>query len=308
MGLIVEQISSTFDMSLKRINLLIKKSDKYYRKANIKKRSGGYREIYLPNPEIKMLQHYLSEKYLSKIEVSSYAQAYIKNKSIVDNVQPHLKNSHFLFTDISDFFDNIQVDNVKSEIKNKFDILTDQDIEDLIKICSYNNKFVQGAVTSPIISNIFFKRLDVKINEFVSELSNGVYTRYSDDITISSSSHIPNELLTRIEELLKSEGLHINSNKTYFSSYIPEIEITGLKIINYAVSLSSNKKKMIKNMIFHKLKKGIDANESAKQVLGHLYFVMHIEPQYFNFLNLKYSYKNKNLTERLKKLEIEENR
>lgn len=299
MAIIRDQISSVFDMDIKRVDLYFKKTDKFYRSVEIPKKRGGSRKIYLPSPEIKMFQHYISEKFLSKVKTSTNATAYTKNKSIIDNVSPHLVNEHFLFTDISNFFDAIDLDIMISILKQEITNLDLDDIADIVRICTYQGKFVQGAVTSPIISNIYLSSFDKKIHKIVSDLKDGKYTRYSDDITISSSEIIPATLIETIKVSLNEYKLQMNMEKTYFSSYLPEIEVTGLKINNGSIQISNAKKRYIRNMIYHKLKKGKDSKETANQVLGYLFYLMNVDPNYYNILNLKYSKKKNMLVKRL---------
>lgn len=307
MGIVREDISDTFNMDMKRISIYVNKSNQFYKKIAIPKRKGGTREVYLPSSDIKMLQHYISEKYFSKIQLSSNATAYIKSKSIMDNARPHIKNKHFLFTDISNFFDNIKRNLFSEILLKELPFLSPHDVEDILSICTYKNRFVQGAVTSPIISNIYLKSFDEFLQGVVNNIPNGVYTRYSDDITISSSEFLNENITKIIADELSKIGLFVNNTKTYFSSFVDEIEITGLKISGDRISLSNKKKREIKNMIYHKFKKKSNSSETAEQIIGHMFYLRQIEPQYYNTLNLKYKKKKKLLIDRLFLLKNEEN-
>ncbi|CCV66689.1 Reverse transcriptase (RNA-dependent DNA polymerase) [Paracholeplasma brassicae] len=307
MGIVREDISDTFNMDMKRVSIYVNKSNQFYKKIAIPKRKGGTREVYLPSSDIKMLQHYISEKYFSKIQLSSNATAYIKSKSIIDNARPHIKNKHFLFTDISNFFDNIKRNLFSEILLKELPFLSPYDVEDILSICTYKNRFVQGAVTSPIISNIYLKSFDEFLQGVVKNIPNGVYTRYSDDITISSSEFLNENITKIIADELSKLGLFVNNTKTYFSSFVDEIEITGLKISGNRISLSNKKKREIKNMIYHKFNKKSNSSETAEQIIGHMFYLRQIEPQYYNTLNLKYKKKKKLLIDRLFLLKNEEN-
>ncbi len=303
MGNLKEEISSNININLKRVKIFIEHSHKYYIKGLIPKRTGGFREIYMPNSEIKLIQHFLAERFISKIPISNKATAYIKNRSIVDNAQPHIGNKYFLLIDISDFFGNIRVEKVKEILFDSFPELLEQDFNDFIKLTTFNGKFPQGAVTSPNISNIYMKKFDDQISEYViTNLSNGKYTRYSDDITISSDRFIDSSLLDNIKLELSNIGFNVNLLKTYFTSNIQKLEITGLKILSGNLTISNNKKRIIKNKIYHKLKFGNRSNENTNQILGYLYYIMHVDPLFFNKINLKYKKGNNSLISRLKKI------
>ncbi len=304
---IIEEMEFHLGISQDRIRAIIEKKDKYYKNIKIPKKRGGTREVYLPNLEIKLMQRFIMEKYLMKIDVSNNAVAYIRGKSIKNNAVDHIGNSHFLFVDISNFFDNIDYMKMKKILKKALIDITERDLEILLKICTFDRKFVQGAITSPIISNIYLTNFDKMIFDKVNSLPNGKFTRYSDDITISSSNYIDSKLIVFIEKQLNKLDLNINKEKTYFSSYLERVEITGLIIRDNKIKLSNEYKRKVRNMIYCKLKYGKNSNESLNQVLGHLNYIKDVEPFYYNRLNTKYKRYNKLLIERLQKMQNEEN-
>lgn len=303
MGLLRNELLEVLDINQDTIKLLIEKANRFYRMTRIPKRRGGYRIIYQPSPVIKMIQHFLKEKYFEKCNISLHATAYIKGKSIIDNVRPHIKNKHFLFIDIKDFFGSLDYINIRNclmhqEVFLNFD---EESINDVMKICTYKNKLTQGAVTSPILSNIYMFNLDQEFNRLVNQLPNGKYTRYSDDITVSSSELIDKSILIQIRSLFSMYNLHVNIEKTYFCSNMQKVQITGLRIINNnRLSLNTIKKKNIKNMIYHVLKSTESSLESKQQVLGHLNYLASIDKKYYNKLQKKYSESNISLVQRLK--------
>ena len=56
-------------------------------------------------------------------------------------------------------------------------------------LCTYEGYLPQGAPTSPYLSNLILRDFDKKIQQICSSL-NYTYTRYADDITISSNNKI----------------------------------------------------------------------------------------------------------------------
>lgn len=307
MGKLRTEISNYLRLDSKKVSFYIEKSDKFYKKVLLQKRRGGTRVIYMPSSEIKMIQYFLVEKYFSKINHSKHATAYIKGKSIIHNTQPHLHNQYFLLVDIVDFFNNLSVEEMKNPISEKFPSLDETDISDMIKITTHNSSFPQGAVSSPIISNIYMRDFDDEVSNIVeNKLENGKYTRYSDDITISSSKPINHDILQYIDLELKKIKLSINNSKTYFTSNKQKLEITGLKLVGNKISLSTDKKKKIKNMIYHKLKYGKNSVESASTVLGYLNYLKYVDPLFYNKLNQKYKKNRENLQTRLRKHQFSE--
>lgn len=299
---LIQEISKNFGIDEKLIANIVNHSSYYYRKILIPKRKGGYREIYLPAPEIKAFQHFIVERYLSKLPVSDFANGYIRGKSIIDNVKPHIGSKAFLKTDIENFFNSISYESFRSILLENREIIPNNYVEDILKILTYKKRFEQGSVSSPIVSNIYMNNFDNQINEYISTIPNGVYTRYSDDITISSISRIDTGLLDFIEKNLKKLDLKLNLKKTFFTSDLNSIRITGLNIVKDRLCVGTRFKKELKNQIHHTLKN--KSYENVEILIGKLMYLRSIEPIYFNILNLKYASKDKMLVERLVEMKL----
>ena len=82
-------------------------------------------------------------------------------------------------------------------------------------ITTLNNHAIQGAITSPAISNIIFRSLDIRIEKYCEKI--GVhYTRYADDMLFSSeSSYIHSYKFTNaIQAIISDKGFYLNRKKT----------------------------------------------------------------------------------------------
>ncbi len=160
--------------------------------------------------------------------------AYIKNQSIKHLVNKHLPNSYFYQFDISNFFGSID----HSLLLQKMTTTDSQFNEQLIAECS-NQKEVGlclGLVPSPFLSNIYMDSFDQQLQTYLNQLDcTVVYTRYSDDFTISSSKELDiNELTIAINKLLAELNLQLNNKKTKVSSLDTKgqhLKILGLNII-----------------------------------------------------------------------------
>lgn len=119
MGRLANDIALYFGVEEDFIQKIINRANFYYRTIQIPKRRGGFRDIYLPSPEIKAFQHFICERYLSKLPISDYAIGYRKGKSIIDNVKPHIGNKSFLMLDIKDFFESISTDHFREILDEK---------------------------------------------------------------------------------------------------------------------------------------------------------------------------------------------
>lgn len=68
-------------------------------------------------------------------------------------------------------------------------------IERIVYLCTLNNRLPVGFASSPSISNFFFYDYDNLIESYCRE-KKYIYSRYSDDLIISSQSEIHKESIT----------------------------------------------------------------------------------------------------------------
>ncbi len=160
--------------------------------------------------------------------------AYIKNQSIKHLVNKHLTNSYFYQFDISNFFGSID----HSLLLQKMTTTDSHFNQQLIVECSNQRKvgLCLGLVPSPFLSNIYMDSFDQQLQTYLNQLDCPVvYTRYSDDFTISSTKELDiNQLTSVINKLLAELNLQLNHKKTKVSRLDTKgqhLKVLGLNII-----------------------------------------------------------------------------
>lgn len=168
-------------------------------------------------------QKKLRKNFFSKIYYPSFVFGFIKQKSYFDYLNCHTtfeKNNYFLRLDIKDFFESLRVENFrecmeyyinsecgeeeKNEIINLFE-----------RIITYRGHFSQGIITSPDVSNLIFRSLDIRIQNYCCKL--GIrYSRYADDLLFSSEQPYVHgrRFINMIRTILKTKGFELNNKKT----------------------------------------------------------------------------------------------
>ena len=114
----------------------------------------------------------------------------------------------------------------------------------------------QGAPSSPIISNFIARGLDNDLIKLTS-LNKLLYTRYCDDITISSKSNrLSTNILTSegklgkdIEEIFKKHSFVINPDKTSVKFQKNRQMVTGL-VVNQKVNILNKKYRKTRNIFY----------------------------------------------------------
>lgn len=197
----------------------------FYTNFEIPKRSGGQRTISAPHGSLLLLQQKLAEILQDYYEPRHSTQGYVRGRSIVTNVRQHVGRRWILNVDLVDFFPTITYARIYGIFKAKPFDLSDDVAHVLTKLCTHNGALPIGAPTSPVLSNLICRRMDMDLQALASR-TGCWYTRYADDITISSDrSTFPRILATTtatgdvaacgsLSALIELHGFEININKT----------------------------------------------------------------------------------------------
>ncbi len=259
---LLDQMSRELGIDKQYIINCSKRND-LYAKYFIKKKDGGTRTILHPSKELKVMQYWLCHNVFTNFPISSYSTAYQIGCSVKNNALQHKNGKYILHTDVTHFFESITRAAMKEFFKNNKDILNnlelkDSDIDLILDLVLYKGKYlVIGSVASPLISNCFMYNFDMDLSKIVHE-QNMIYTRYADDIIISSSKHIDYDIIKIIDSLLKQYQLQRNKEKTYFMNKYRKRQVTGIIIDNNnnTLSLGYEKYTELKRNIYSYLIKG----------------------------------------------------
>lgn len=117
--------------------------------------------------------------------------------------------------------------------------------------------------------------------------NNYIYSRYADDIYISSNKFISKDVMNHLRLELNKIDFKINYCKTKFYSSKYRRKVTGLILTDDSqLSIGMERRVKIKKMLYNKLVHGIG---NPEQILGYLSFLKDIEPNTYNNLIIKYS-------------------
>ncbi|MFA7361976.1 MAG: retron St85 family RNA-directed DNA polymerase [Candidatus Kapaibacterium sp.] len=279
---------------LKHFSLLVGYSDEYilkasnnsipfYRNFRIKKKSGRYRNISEPLPNLKDIQKWILNNILYKIPVSKFAKAFIPNITLKDNAKFHRSQNILLTIDIENFFDSIRFIEVYKLFKHNgyskgVSVL-------LSKLCTLEDRLPQGAPTSPYLSNMVFNSLDNRISQFCINREIR-YTRYADDLSFSGDFK-PGMIIKFVKYVIKSKKLKLNKNKTRTMFNHQRQEVTGI-VVNKRMQVARNVRRKLRQDVFYIQKYGLndhirrkDIKESnyIKHLLGLSNFIKFVNPK-----------------------------
>lgn len=235
-----------------------------YKEFGIPKRSGGTRRICAPRIALLKLQRdilrLLEADYRPRANVHGFVSGH--QRSIVSNARQHVGKRWVLNIDLKDYFETIHFGRLRGRLMAppynypeeiaRFiaHISCFQTVKELDGTRRATSVLMQGGALSPILANIVTDRLDAELARYCRRLGCS-YTRYADDITISSNrwtfpapiGRLENperfeefSLSNSFQQIIEGNGFQINDAKTRLRGHAFQQEVTGL-IVNEKVNV-----------------------------------------------------------------------
>ncbi len=208
------------------------------------------RAISVPPEPIKSWQGLLLELMTPLVNPRESVHGFVRGKrrGVVSNAQRHVARRAVLNFDIKRFFESIHFGRVRGVFCGHPFNFPNEVASTLAQLCTLDGVLPQGAPTSPILSNLVCRSMDLDLSR-LARRHGCRYTRYADDITISSSKFLPESLATltnastgeaqlgtALKELLKKHGFEENPKKTRLALKHQRQSVTGL-IVNERVNV-----------------------------------------------------------------------
>ena len=218
---------------------------KRYKTFQIRKKSGGTRDISAPCYQLGVILYITNVLLKSLYEPSSSVTGFTEGKSVVDNAQMHV-NHHYVFNiDLKDFFPSVRQARVWARLQlPPFNF--SQEIANVVAglCCHFNAEgtdcvLPQGAATSPLLTNAVCDTLDRRMRG-VAKRFGLHYSRYADDMTFSSMHNVyqdDSEFRLEIKRIIEEQGFKMNDKKTRLLCDGQRQEVTGLTV-NSIVNVS----------------------------------------------------------------------
>lgn len=294
--MILEHISRETGVDKTTIKAIINSADRLYKTYDIKKRTGGLRQISHPTPALKFLQRWVVRNYIAYLPVHSNVTSYRSGIGIYKNAEMHISHNYLLKMDFQNFFPSITRIDIQKLILENIQIpqladLNRNEIELITNIVCKSGRLTIGAPSSPSISNAALFDFDNLISKESSQRKIQ-YSRYADDITFSTN--VPNVLTDIHKVVIKtlsdqtSPRLNINEEKTIFTSKKRRRLITGL-VLNSTnkISIGRKKKREIKTLCYQ-FSVGKLPSDKASYLSGYLSYVRSVELSFIHALQKKY--------------------
>lgn len=252
----------------KELERVLTNIDALYDAYEVPKKNGT-RKIHvirnnLEGMELLRLQRNLYRRFLRYVPIAVNVKGFVEKESYLTFLKPHVGNTYFMRLDICDFFDSFLEEMMEGVLEEE---ITDrQALQQVIRLCTLEGKLPQGAVTSPAISNICFRRVDQRILKYCQRIEERMrqekkrkdvfcfpricLTRYADDLLFSSNFFDFKKNLYffhQISHILKENFFTLNKKKSLFGE--GEIVLNGY-VLGDGIHLSRKKLGELRQVLY----------------------------------------------------------
>tara|TARA_R110000868_G_scaffold410505_6_gene698906 strand:+ start:2750 stop:3664 length:915 start_codon:yes stop_codon:yes gene_type:complete len=267
------------------LDTVLNNTEDYYRPnaLNVKGRM-----TYSVGKPLKRVHQLINRRLLNRV-VEPYYIYCVKGKGCKTNAKAHLGAKVLINEDINKCFDSCTSQHVFDVWRYLFNF-SDEIANILTALTTTENKLPQGAITSTNLANLILWRYEPQLVE--NFRSRGlIYSRYVDDITVSSSKILSNTdktvIIKKIYGMLTLVGLKPNRGKHTISHEYQPMTVNNQVINSGEVTLP---KKFINNTraAIFQLGHITDKNEKQKKyksVLGGINHIRQYHPNKADALN-----------------------
>lgn len=225
---------------------------KRYKTFQIRKKSGGVREINAPCYQLSIILYFLNQLLKAIFTPNECVNGFTEGRSVVTNAQRHIGHHYVFNIDLKDFFPSIPQPRVWARLQlPPFNF--SQEIANVVAgLCCHPNAdgtmnvLPQGAATSPLLTNAICDTLDRRMRG-VAKRFGLHYSRYADDMTFSSMHNVyqdGSDFRLELKRIIEEQGFKMNEKKTRLLRDGQRQEVTGLTV-NSSVNVS---RKYIKDL------------------------------------------------------------
>ncbi len=279
------------------LNLDVRKECERYYKNN--------KLILNPSTHLKKYLRFLNSYVFDYAKINlEVVHSYRKGKNAYTAVVKHAVSKYYFQTDIQNYFNSITIEDIEFILNNNLINIPISDIElyksKILNLVTIDGILPVGFSTSPNISNTCLYLFDNAL-EYYCNTKNIVYTRYSDDIILSSNNRdtLKNakEIISEQLNLFHNGRIQLNPNKTKYTHKGEKIKLLGLVVLpSGKVSVDIKIKKQLEILLHFYINDKDKFSDYLKNnyhgelstISGQLNYINSIDNTYLNKLRRKY--------------------
>ncbi|WP_330629384.1 reverse transcriptase domain-containing protein (plasmid) [Thioclava litoralis] len=229
---------------------LVEAPENFYVSIEIPKRSDPtqFRTLEIPRTELKGVQKAIYRKILSEHVFDDCVHSYVSSRSIITAAREFCSGKAVLKLDIENFFPTISFKRVLGLFKSFG--FTPAAAYILARLTTVNDRIAQGAPTSPVISNLIVRGMDVGMKA-LARTWEMKYLRYSDDIFFYKHKNFNHPKLTTFaQKIITDAGFTANGDKTkYYAKGVPRTTL-GLLTHGDSPKIPGRQRRIYRSLFF----------------------------------------------------------
>lgn len=271
----------------------------HYHRYDIPKKTGGARHISAPKKKLARAQRWVLTNILDKLAPSAHAHGFARGRSVVTNARPHVKRAAVVNLDLKDFFPTVTFRRTKGlfgkmgyseHVATVLALLCTEPPRILVELDEKRTHVAlgervlpQGACTSPAITNLLCRRLDLRLAG-LADKAGLAFTRYADDLTFSGDVDAAGTLLGRVRAVVEAEGFTVHPDKTRVMRRGRRQEVTGV-VVNTKPSIARDEWRQLRAILHNCAKHGLQSQnrdgraDFAAYLEGRVAWVRMVDPR-----------------------------
>lgn len=255
-----------------------------YREVLQQKKDKSVRVTFDAFQPLKRIQRKIVDRLLVHVDYPSYLHGGIRDlespRSPLSNARAHFGAKSIALQDITNFFPSISRDKVIGVFTGLFGF--GAEVSELLSLLVTKDGFVpQGASSSSYLANLVFWDVEPRLVKWINS-QNLIYSRFADDITISSKVPVSDEqwaeIISKVTGMLASKGfkqkrakLHVlKKGQALTKGNKPEpLVITGLGISGNSTGVVKAERHKIRAAV-KQFEVAIESGKSFDEI-AHLY-------------------------------------
>jgi hypothetical protein len=184
-------------LSIRELLSLAQRADGLYRIAkSIAKPDGSIRNTYDALEPLKEVHRRIKSQILDHVNYPAYLTGSIKGRDYKINAKLHVRARIVINEDIRGFFPSTSADRVFNIWRGFFGF-SEEVAQCLTQLTTRQGELPQGAITSSFLANLVFWQDEPKL--YARFAARGlVYSRYIDDIAVSSKTFLTNDAKSEV--------------------------------------------------------------------------------------------------------------
>jgi hypothetical protein len=236
-------------------------NDRYRLAKSVIKPDGSIRQPFDALEPLKGIQKRIKERILDKVAFPAYLTGSLKGRDARANAKLHVGSTLVLCEDISSFFPST-TEALVEDIWSGFFGFSYEVARLLTELTTKEGSLPQGACTSSHLANLAFWKCEHALYEHL--LLQGItYSRYVDDIAVSSKTPLPKEDLSRciarIYTMMGRNGYKPKRKKQEIQRGNGQMRVTKL-VTNRRPAIPSKERQAIRACV-HQLEQRLKVGE-----------------------------------------------